>query len=68
MPHPIHNALTLAGPITAVIADMKQHSNVRNEKANPDANDDQVQCMCSFANGANGFISASRVAHGKKMG
>ena len=68
MPHPIHNALTLAGPITAVIADMKQHSNVRKEKANPDANDDQVQSMCSFANGANGFISASRVAHGKKMG
>jgi len=68
MPHPIHNALTLAGPIAAVIADMKQHSKVRNEKVNPDANDDQVQCMCTFANGANGFISASRVAHGKKMG
>lgn len=68
MPHPVHNALTLAGPITAVIADMKKHANVRNEEANPDANDDQVQCMCKFANGANGFISASRVAHGKKMG
>ena len=68
MPHPIHCALTLAGPIQSVVADLKKHPEVRHEQSYPDANDDQVQCMCRFANGANGFISASRVAHGKKMG
>ena len=68
MPHPIHCALTFAGPITELVADLRKHPNVRQEKLLPQANDDHAQCMCKFANGANGFIVASRVAHGKKMG
>ena len=68
MPHPIHCALTLAGQITELVADLRKHPNVRQEKLLPQANDDHAQCMCKFANGANGFIVASRVAHGKKMG
>ena len=58
----------LAGPITELVADLRRHPNVRQEKLLPQANDDHAQCMCKFANGANGFIVASRVAHGKKMG
>ena len=68
MPHPIHCALTLAGPITELVADLRKHPNVRQEKLLPQANDDHAQCMCKFANGANGFIVASRVAHGKRWG
>ena len=68
MPHPIQNALALAGPIHSLCADMTSWPQVRGMPLSTDANDDQVQFMCRFANGANGLVSASRVAHGRKMG
>lgn len=68
MPHPIQNALALAGPIQSLCADVKQWPQVRGMAATPNDNDDQVQFMCRFSSDANGFVSASRVAHGRKMG
>ena len=68
MPHPIHCALALAGPIVRVIADIRSRPSVRGRPPSKGANDDQAHLMCEFKNGANGLISASRVAHGRKMG
>lgn len=67
-PHMVQCAQALCGEITSLVADVKCRAEVRGQNIDPEANDDQAQMMCQFANGANGFISFSRVAHGRKMG
>jgi len=67
-PHMVQCALTLCGPITSLVADMKRRPEVRGQDHTTESNDDQAQLMCQFANGANGILSFSRVAHGRKMG
>jgi len=67
-PHMVQCAQALCGEITQLVADVKCRAEVRGQAVDPEANDDQAQMMCQFANGANGFLSFSRVAHGRKMG
>ena len=65
-PHMINGALALAGSITEVMADM-QTVHKKRPKGNV-TNDDQVQLLCRFQNGAMGHLYFSRVATGRKMG
>jgi len=67
-PHAIQCALALCGPIDSLVADIKRRPESRRQCRETESNDDQIQFMCQFSNGANGFISSSRVAHGRKMG
>lgn len=65
-PHPINCALALGGPISELIAEMET---VHTTRGGVEVmNDDQLQMMCRFENGAMGHLFASRVAHGRKMG
>lgn len=65
-PHPINAALALMGPIEAVQAELQTVFAERG--GHKVTNDDQVQMMLRFANGARGSLFASRVATGSKMG
>ncbi|MEO1154503.1 MAG: Gfo/Idh/MocA family oxidoreductase [Pseudomonadota bacterium] len=65
-PHMINGALALAGPITSVMAEIETVHTTRGGA--PVTNDDQAQLMCRFANGAQGHLFFSRIAHGRKMG
>lgn len=69
-PHMINGALALAGPVTALIADIETVHKTRPGADGPVTvtNDDQAQMMCRFAGGAMGHLSFSRVATGRKMG
>lgn len=67
-PHIIQCALAFCGPIESLVADMTRRPESRRQSKATESNDDQVQFMCQFRNGANGFVSSSRVAHGRKMG
>jgi predicted dehydrogenase len=72
-PHMINAALTLAGPIETLVADIStvvaerpaDHGKPGMTKV---GNDDFGQLLCRFANGASGHLMFSRVAHGRKMG
>lgn len=65
-PHPINGALALMGPIAELNAVIET---VHAERGGvPVTNDDQVQMMLRFENGAMGHLFASRVATGRKMG
>jgi len=66
-PHMLQCALTLCGPINSLVADITSRPEVRDQDPSTPCNDDQVQLMTRFANGANGLLSFSRVAHGCKM-
>ncbi|MEO0653236.1 MAG: Gfo/Idh/MocA family oxidoreductase [Pseudomonadota bacterium] len=65
-PHMVNGALALAGPIASVMAEIETVYADRGGVAV--TNDDQAQIMCRFANGAQGHLFFSRVAHGRKMG
>lgn len=65
-PHIINAALALMGPVASVMADVETVHTTRPGGAV--TNDDQVQMMCRFANGAMGHLFSSRVATGRKMG
>lgn len=72
-PHMVNAALTLAGPITELVADVSTTISRRPSPADPNEliaveNDDFGQFLCRFENGANGHLLFSRVAHGRKMG
>jgi predicted dehydrogenase len=67
-PHVIQCALAFCGPIDSLVADIKCRPESRRQSKSSNSNDDQIQFMCQFSSGANGFISSSRVAHGRKMG
>ena len=65
-PHMINGALALAGPIDAVLAEIRT---VHADRGGvPVTNDDQAQLLCRFRSGAMGHLFFSRVAHGRKMG
>lgn len=65
-PHIINAALTLAGPITSLVADLATVHKNRGVVAV--TNDDQGGIMCRFASGAMGQLFISRIATGRKMG
>ena len=65
-PHMINAALTLAGPIRTVMAEIETVHATRDGEAVE--NDDQAQMMCRFENGAMGHLFFSRIATGRKMG
>jgi len=65
-PHIVNAALALAGPITALVADIATVHQSRGGMAV--TNDDQSSIMCRFANGAMGHLFVSRIATGRKMG
>ncbi len=65
-PHLFNMALALMGPIDRVMADMETVHKSR--PGGTVTNDDQVQMMCRFSNGAMGHLFSSRVATGRKMG
>ena len=67
-PHVIHAAQRLCGPIEAVVADVRQRAQVRGEANTEHGNDDQAHALVKFASSANGMLSFSRVAIGRKMG
>lgn len=65
-PHIINAALALLGPINDLNAVIET---VHRERHGVTVtNDDQVQMMVRFANGAMGHIASSRIATGRKMG
>lgn len=71
-PHMVNGALALAGPMTALCADIQT---VHETRPSADGkgevavtNDDHGQFMCRFENGAMGMLYFSRVATGRKMG
>lgn len=71
-PHMVNAALTLAGPMREVVADICTHVS---ERPSPDGNgrtkvenDDHGQMLCRFENGASGQLLFSRITHGRKMG
>jgi len=65
-PHAFNMALALMGPVEKLVAEVETVHESR--PGGTVTNDDQVQMMCRFANGAMGHIFASRVATGRKMG
>ena len=69
-PHIINAALTLAGPIERLVADIQTVHKTRPgpNGLEPVTNDDQAQILCRFASGAMGGLFISRVATGRKMG
>ena len=65
-PHIFNGALALMGPIDSLSAKLETvHAERGGIKV---TNDDQVQMMVKFANGAMGHLFGSRVATGRKMG
>ena len=68
--HIMNAALALLGPIDCLVAEMETVHGNRMGKAGPEpvVNDDQIQLMCRFANGAMGQMHASRIQTGRKMG
>ncbi|WP_068310435.1 Gfo/Idh/MocA family protein [Polycladidibacter hongkongensis] len=69
-PHMVNAALALMGPIAEVCA---RRSTVHKSRPldggeQEVSNDDQLQFMCRFTNGADGHLFFSRVATGRKMG
>jgi predicted dehydrogenase len=54
------------GPVTSLNASVETVYAKRGDQVV--TNDDQVQMMCRFANGAQGHLFISRVATGRKMG
>ncbi len=65
-PHLFNMALALMGPIERVMAEIETvHEDRPGGKV---TNDDQMQMMCRFKNGAMGHLFSSRVATGRKMG
>jgi predicted dehydrogenase len=69
-PHIINAALSLAGPVTSLTAEIETVHKTRPSPQGPIAvsNDDQAQITCRFANGALGSLYISRIATGRKMG
>ncbi len=71
-PHMVNGALALAGPITALCADIQTVHETRPAADGKGevavTNDDHGQFMCRFENGAMGMLYFSRVATGRKMG
>jgi predicted dehydrogenase len=69
-PHIINAALTLAGPIEELTAQIETVHKTRPSPTGPQAvtNDDQAQILCKFESGAMGSLYISRVATGRKMG
>ncbi len=65
-PHLFNMALALMGPIEKVMAEVETVHDTR--PGGKVTNDDQIQMMCRFANGAMGHLFSSRVATGRKMG
>lgn len=69
--HMINAALTLAGPIDSLCADVDtvfdERRNVQGEQE-PVTNDDHAQCLCRFSSGVMGHLYFSRVSSGRKMG
>jgi predicted dehydrogenase len=65
-PHIINAVLALAGPITALVADIATIHATRGGV--PVTNDDQSAILCRFASGAMGQLFVSRIATGRKMG
>jgi len=66
--HIIQCAQALCGDIVSVVSDIAHAPQVRQQTPMPDDNDDQAHCLVKFQRGANGMLSFSRVAHGRKMG
>lgn len=68
--HIINAALALAGPIDSLVADIGTYHRTRHsgDGRKDVTNDDQVQFICRFANGAMGSLFSSRIATGRKMG
>ncbi|MDJ0824090.1 MAG: Gfo/Idh/MocA family oxidoreductase [Rhodobacter sp.] len=65
-PHIFNAALALVGPVSELSARLET---VHAERGGlPVTNDDQVQMMVRFQNGAMGHLFSSRVATGRKMG
>ncbi|WP_372800117.1 Gfo/Idh/MocA family protein [Paracoccus seriniphilus] len=65
-PHMLNAALALMGPIKSLVAELET---VHHERPGGKVtNDDQVQMMVRFANGAMGQLHSSRIATGRKMG
>ena len=69
-PHALNATLALMGPVAAVMAEIETRHATRPGSSGPQAvtNDDLVQLMCRFANGAQGHVFSSRIATGRKMG
>lgn len=72
-PHMINAALTLAGGIKTLSAEISTIHKNRPDPKDPSKqievnNDDSGQFICKFENGASGHLYFSRVAHGRKMG
>lgn len=69
-PHMINCALALMGPMARLTAVVETVHASRKGTAGPEpvTNDDQLQIMCRFANGAMGHLHVSRIATGRKMG
>ena len=69
-PHIINAVLRLVGPIGRLVADIQTvyPSRPGSGGREPVTNDDQVNVLCRFDNGAMGSIYVSRVATGRKMG
>lgn len=69
-PHALNATLALMGPVAEVMAEIETRHPTRPGPAGPQAvtNDDLVQAMCRFANGAQGHVFSSRIATGRKMG
>lgn len=67
-PHMVQCAQALCGAIGAVVADISKTPEIRNQQPSADTNDDQAHSLVRFQSGATGFLSFSRVAHGRKMG
>lgn len=65
-PHIINAAHGLMGPIDQLSARVERVHEVHGGQ--PVRNDDQLQLMCRFQNGAMGHMFVSRVAPGRKMG
>ena len=65
-PHIINAALALAGPITALVAEVETvHADRPGGRV---TNDDQAQFMCRFASGAMGHLFSSRVSQRRFSG
>ena len=69
-PHIVNAAISLAGPIHSLIADIQIVHKTRQGLHGPEdvTNDDQAQIMCRFESGAMGGLYISRIATGRKMG
>ncbi len=69
-PHIINAVLRFAGRIDSLVADVQTVYASRPGPGGPQAvlNDDQLNLLCRFENGAMGSLTVSRIAAGRKMG